>query len=69
MNPPPSTDSRDQMSVLHSKKRILVVDDEPSVRKMLALVLASEGYRASTAASGAEALDLGQGRPHGSGSP
>ena len=34
----------------------LVVDDDPSIRAMLALVLEDEGFRVETAANGAEAL-------------
>jgi CheY-like chemotaxis protein len=37
-------------------KRILVVDDDSSVREMLTRVLAGEGYQALSAASGEEAL-------------
>ncbi len=37
---------------------ILIVDDEESVRKSLAGILADEGYDVVTAASGREALDL-----------
>ncbi len=35
---------------------ILVVDDEPSVRQLLELVLLAEGFRVLTAADGLEAL-------------
>lgn len=38
--------------------RILVVDDDASVREMLARVLAGEGYAVSTAADGAVALEM-----------
>jgi len=38
--------------------RILVVDDEPSVRELLADVLEGEGYEVSLAADGSEALEL-----------
>lgn len=39
-------------------RRILVVDDDPLVRKCIAAVLESWGYRAITAAHGSEALDV-----------
>ena len=35
---------------------ILVVDDDPSIRRMLQLLLNDSGYRVSTASSGEEAL-------------
>ncbi len=35
---------------------ILVVDDEPSIREVVALTLEDEGYRVETAANGCEAL-------------
>jgi CheY-like chemotaxis protein len=38
-------------------KRILVVDDEPGVRRLLADLFASEGYLVSEASDGARALD------------
>lgn len=37
-------------------KRILVVDDEPSIRKILATRLAHEGFQVDMAASGREAI-------------
>jgi DNA-binding response OmpR family regulator len=37
---------------------ILIVDDEPEILEMVSLLLDSEGYRALTALSGAEALAL-----------
>jgi len=43
------------------QKRILVVDDDPSVREMLARVLASEGYLALTAVDGVKALEIAAG--------
>ncbi|MCB0334254.1 MAG: UDP-3-O-[3-hydroxymyristoyl] N-acetylglucosamine deacetylase [Bdellovibrionales bacterium] len=44
---------------------VLVVDDEPSIRKTLEGVLEDEGYHCSCAASGAQALEyLREQRPH-----
>jgi two-component system response regulator HydG len=40
------------------KGRILVVDDEPSMRTTLSILLKRKGYRVSLAASGAEALPM-----------
>lgn len=41
---------------------VLVVDDEPIVRRFASRVLADAGYSVATAADGAEALELVQGR-------
>jgi DNA-binding response OmpR family regulator len=41
-----------------SEDRILVVDDDPSVREMLARVLAGEGYMILAAADGTAALEI-----------
>lgn len=41
---------------------ILVVDDEPIVRRFASRVLADAGYSVATAADGAEALELLRGR-------
>ncbi|MFO7964999.1 MAG: response regulator [Desulfobacterales bacterium] len=37
---------------------ILIVDDEPGIRKMLGIALADKGYRVMTARGGAEALEM-----------
>jgi CheY-like chemotaxis protein len=37
---------------------ILIVDDDPAIRKMLVEMLALEGYPTETAANGHEALDI-----------
>ncbi|HEY6465221.1 MAG TPA: sigma-54 dependent transcriptional regulator [Candidatus Acidoferrales bacterium] len=39
------------------KEKILVVDDEPSIRKVLQTLLEVDGYQVDTAASGREALE------------
>lgn len=41
-----------------SRKRILVVDDEPFILKSLAFVLKKEGFDVETASNGLEALEL-----------
>jgi len=46
-----------------SPKTILVVDDDPSVRKMLSRVLVGEGYAVLCAANGVEALGLAAAQP------
>jgi CheY-like chemotaxis protein len=38
-------------------RRVLVVDDDPDLREMMAQLLALEGFDASTAANGRDALD------------
>ena len=38
-------------------ERILIVDDDPSIRRMLALSLEREGYRTAAACDGSEALE------------
>jgi DNA-binding NtrC family response regulator len=41
----------------HSRPRILVVDDEPNLRRVLSAMLVREGYEVVLAADGEEALD------------
>ena len=41
-----------------AKPRILIVDDEPSMRDMLRIVLRRDGYDVMVAANGAEAIDI-----------
>jgi len=41
---------------------ILIIDDEPSVRRILAKVFSEQGYEVSSAGSGEEALDLAEKR-------
>jgi CheY-like chemotaxis protein len=43
--------------------RILVVDDQPDIRQLVALVLTEEGHDVSTARDGAEGLRLLEGGP------
>ena len=45
--------------------RILVVDDEPGVRRYVARVLEDEGFGVGEAADGAEALELIRAEPDG----
>ena len=44
-------------------KQILVVDDEPTLRELVAEALREAGYHVDTAANGVEALQLMHGRP------
>ena len=37
---------------------VLIVDDDPEIREVMAAVIASEGYAVETAANGAEALEM-----------
>jgi two-component system, NtrC family, response regulator PilR len=46
-----------------SKPRILLVDDEPSMREMLRIVLRRDGYEVVMAENGREAIRLLQGEP------
>jgi CheY-like chemotaxis protein len=39
------------------RQRILIVDDDPSIRRMLALSLEKQGYRTADACDGSEALE------------
>jgi signal transduction histidine kinase len=39
-------------------KRLLVIDDEPGIRRMMSLSLAADGYQVFTAASGEEGLEV-----------
>lgn len=43
---------------MNESKTILIVDDEPDLRAMLARVLAQDGYQVVTAENGKEAVDL-----------
>ena len=45
------------------KRMVLVVEDDPSLRKVLALTLESEGYEVARASTGGEALTQLEGQP------
>ena len=45
-------------NMLHESKQILVVDDEPNLRRVLSAQLGREGHEVLVAADGAEALEL-----------
>ena len=42
----------------HRRQRVLIVDDDASIRRMLALSLEREGYRTTAACDGGEALEV-----------
>ena len=44
----------------HIRETILVVDDEPAVRRLTALMLRSAGYEVYVAGSAAEAIELAE---------
>jgi nitrogen regulation protein NR(I) len=46
------------MAMLPEKKQILVVDDEPNLRRVLSALLARDGYDVHTAEDGQQALDI-----------
>jgi len=54
---PPSNDTQASAPPA-AKPRILIVDDEPSMREMLRIVLRRDGYDVTVAANGTEALDI-----------
>lgn len=49
-----------RQSMSHRKETILVVDDEPAVRRLTSLMLESAGYDVYSAASAAEAVELAE---------
>jgi two-component system cell cycle sensor histidine kinase/response regulator CckA len=55
---PVQTPQRSRSSIPRGVERLLLVDDEPSVRRSTGKLLASLGYVVETAGSGEEALDL-----------
>jgi two-component system response regulator PilR (NtrC family) len=56
--PPPDAPDAVEAADPGVRPRILVVDDEPSMRDMLRIVLRRDGYDVSVAANGAEAIDF-----------
>jgi two-component system, chemotaxis family, CheB/CheR fusion protein len=54
----PRLDRREAKESAQQSGAILVVEDDPSVREMLALLLEGEGHRATTAEDGRTALEL-----------
>jgi two-component system, chemotaxis family, CheB/CheR fusion protein len=54
----PRLDRSEGKESAHQSGAILVVEDDPSVREMLALLLEGEGHRATTAEDGKKALEL-----------
>ena len=56
-------ESENSVEATRPRRRVLVVDDEASVREVLAQYLQLEGYQALTAADGAEALRLAADQP------
>jgi CheY-like chemotaxis protein len=55
---PPLNEAGQSETVKPAKNRILVVDDDSSVREMLTRVLAGEGYLVWAAADGTAALEI-----------
>ncbi|HEX4650077.1 MAG TPA: response regulator, partial [Granulicella sp.] len=58
VSPPPRLDRGELRESAHQRGAILVVEDDPSVREMLALLLEEEGHRTTTAEDGRRALEL-----------
>lgn len=48
---------------MKSKARILIIDDDPSIRFILEKTLTAEGYVAMSASNGQEAIDLASASP------
>ena len=59
MTPPPQTPAADTAT----KPRILIVDDEPSMREMLRIALRREGYEVVVAENGKQAIEHLQRQP------
>src|SRR5271168_3262156 len=58
VSPSPRLDRGEVRESAHQRGAILVVEDDPSVREMLALLLEEEGHRTTTAEDGRRALEL-----------
>jgi two-component system CheB/CheR fusion protein len=56
----PRLDRSEVKESAHRSGAILVVEDDPSVREMLALLLEGEGHRTTTAEDGRKALELAE---------
>ncbi len=52
------TDDSNVPDAASPRARVLMVEDEPSARRALAMLLAEEGYEVETASSGEEALEM-----------
>lgn len=44
--------------MLNRKEKVLIVDDEPAARKLIARILSGEGYQCDEASSGEKALEI-----------
>ena len=53
--------------MLPEKKQVLIVDDEPNLRKILSAQLTRDGYDVMTAEDGEQGLSLLREQPHRSG--
>ena len=56
--PAPSEPRQDAATATGAKPRILIVDDEPSMRDMLRIVMRRDGFDVEVAANGKEAIEL-----------
>ncbi len=52
-----SEDSTSEANLMETKKKILLVDDDPSLSKILKTILQNQGYAVDTAETGKEALE------------
>ncbi|MEX2292574.1 MAG: response regulator [Acidimicrobiales bacterium] len=59
----PGWDLDDEWPELQTSGAVLIVDDDPSIRSMLAFVFHDEGYEVLEAEDGAEALEVLQASP------